>query len=98
MRTLVYCVTGDFHLLFSFSTSASSSQATLWLFLNDIHSSYPYDMKVIVIGIMIVIENDNDNDMISRVSQKNQKSEFCYATNPSGFHRLAEPPKKISAL
>ena len=33
-----------------------------------------------------------------RVSQKNQKSEFCYATNPSGFHRLDEPPKKNSAL
>ena len=36
--------------------------------------------------------------MYTRVSQKNQKSEFCYATNPSGFHRLAEPPKKVSAL
>ena len=33
--------------------------------------------------------------VIIRVSQKNQKSEFCYATNPSGFHRLAEPPKKF---
>ena len=33
-----------------------------------------------------------------RVAQKNQKSEFWYATNPSGFHRLDEPPKKISAL
>ena len=30
-----------------------------------------------------------------RVSQKKQKSEFWYATNPSGFHRLDEPPKKI---
>ena len=36
--------------------------------------------------------------MFNRVSQKNQKSEFCYATNPSGFHRLDEPPKKNSAL
>ena len=34
----------------------------------------------------------------SRVSQKTQKSEFCFATNPSGFHRLDEPPEKISAL
>ena len=34
----------------------------------------------------------------NRVSQKNQKSEFCFATNPSGFHRLDEPPEKISAL
>jgi len=33
-----------------------------------------------------------------RVSQKNQKSEFCNATYPSGFHRLDEPPEKISAL
>ena len=34
----------------------------------------------------------------TRVSQKKQKSEFCYATNPSGFHRLDEPPGKNSAL
>ena len=33
-----------------------------------------------------------------RVSQNDQKSKFWYATNPSGFHRLDEPPKKISAL
>ena len=33
-----------------------------------------------------------------RVPQKIQKSEFCYATNPSGFHRLDEPPEKKSAL
>ena len=33
-----------------------------------------------------------------RVSQKNQKSEFCFATKPTGFHRLDEPPEKISAL
>ena len=38
------------------------------------------------------------NTLHNRVSQKNQKSEFCYATNPSGFHRLDEPPKKNSAL
>ena len=38
------------------------------------------------------------NIMFSRVSQKNQKSEFCFATNPTGFHRLDEPPEKISAL
>ena len=36
--------------------------------------------------------------MRSRVSQKNQKSKFWYATNPSGFHRLDEPPEKNSAL
>ena len=36
--------------------------------------------------------------MLIRVSQKNQKYEFCFATNPSGFHRLDEPPEKISAL
>ena len=36
--------------------------------------------------------------LYNRVSQKNQKSEFCFVTNPSGFHRLDEPPEKISAL
>ena len=34
----------------------------------------------------------------NRVSQKNQKSKFCFATNPTGFHRLDEPPEKFSAL
>ena len=34
----------------------------------------------------------------TRVSQKTQKSEFCFATNPTGFHRLDEPPEKNSAL
>ena len=29
--------------------------------------------------------------LYTRVSQKNQKSKFWYATNPSGFHRLDEP-------
>ena len=33
-----------------------------------------------------------------RVSQKKQKSEFWYTTNPTGFHRLDEPPEKVSAL
>ena len=33
-----------------------------------------------------------------RVSQKNQKSEFWNVPYPSGFHRLDEPPEKISAL
>ena len=33
-----------------------------------------------------------------RVSQKTQKSEFWNVTYPSGFHRLDEPPEKISAL
>ena len=33
--------------------------------------------------------------MCVRVSQKTQKSEFCFATNPSGFHSLDEPPEKI---
>ena len=33
-----------------------------------------------------------------RVSQKIQKSEFWNVTYPSGFHRLDEPPEKISAL
>ena len=36
--------------------------------------------------------------LITRVSQKTQKSEFWFATNPTGFHRLDEPPEKISAL
>ena len=36
--------------------------------------------------------------LCSRVSQKNQKSKFWYATNPSGVHRLDEPPEKNSAL
>ena len=34
----------------------------------------------------------------ARVSQKTQKSEFWNVTYPSGFHRLDEPPEKISAL
>ena len=34
----------------------------------------------------------------TRVSQKKQKSEFCFATKPTDFHRLDEPPEKISAL
>ena len=33
--------------------------------------------------------------LYNRVSQKKQKSEFWYATNPSGFHRLDEPPEKF---
>ena len=36
--------------------------------------------------------------MATRVSQKIQKSEFWNVTYPSGFHRLDEPPEKISAL
>ena len=36
--------------------------------------------------------------MMIRVSQKNKKSEFCFATKPTGFHRLDEPLEKISAL
>ena len=38
------------------------------------------------------------NAVCIRVSQKNQKSEFWNVTYPSGFHRLDEPPEKISAL
>ena len=34
----------------------------------------------------------------TRVSQKTKKSEFCFATNPTGFHRLDEPLEKFSAL
>ena len=30
--------------------------------------------------------------------QKNQKAEFWYATYPTGFHRLDEPPEQFSAL
>ena len=33
-----------------------------------------------------------------RVSQKIQKSKFWNGLYPSGFHRLDEPPEKISAL
>ena len=33
--------------------------------------------------------------MDSRVPQKNQKSEFCFATKPTCFHRLDEPPEKF---
>ena len=36
--------------------------------------------------------------MNTRVSQKHQKSKFCFATKPTDFHRLDEPPEKISAL
>ena len=32
--------------------------------------------------------------VLSRVSQKKQKSELCFATKPTGFHRLDEPPEK----
>ena len=39
-----------------------------------------------------------EGSMLTRVSQKKQKSEFWYATYPSGFHKLGEPPEKISAL
>ena len=39
-----------------------------------------------------------DQGLYTWVSQKKQKSEFWYATNPSGFHKLDEPPKKISSL
>ena len=39
-----------------------------------------------------------NTSMPSRVSQKKQKSEFWYATNPTGFHKLDEPPKIFSAL
>ena len=51
-------------------------------------------------GAHCVVESNVNYQVrvIIRVSQKNQKSEFCYATNPSGFHRLDEPPKKNSAL
>ena len=35
-------------------------------------------------------------NIYSRVSQKIQKSEFWNVTYPSGFHRLDEPPEKIS--
>ena len=43
-------------------------------------------------------QGHSDVNLPSRVSQKNQKSEFCFATKPTGFHRLDEPPEKISAL
>ena len=36
--------------------------------------------------------------LVCGVSQKKQKSEFCFATNLTGFHRLDEPPEKISPL
>ena len=41
---------------------------------------------------------EGERFMYNRVSQKNQKSEFYFATNPTGFQRLDEPPEKISAL
>ena len=43
-------------------------------------------------------ERMTSREMYIRVSQKIQKSEFWNATYPSGFHRLDEPPEKISAL
>ena len=48
---------------------------------------------VVIIMIIMLMKM-----MVIRVSQKNQKSEFCFATKPTGFHRLDEPPEKISAL
>ena len=45
-----------------------------------------------------IITDQSHKCLWSRVSQKNQKSEFCFATKPTGFHRLDEPPEKISAL
>ena len=45
-----------------------------------------------MMGILVHLQ------LYTRVSQKTQKSEFCFATKPTGFHRLDEPPEKISAL
>ena len=36
--------------------------------------------------------------VVCAVSQKKQKSEFRYATNPTGCHRLDEPPEFFLAL
>ena len=45
-----------------------------------------------------IVFSTPEEELRIRVSQKNQKSEFCFATKPTGFHRLDEPPEKISAL
>ena len=50
-------------------------------------------MAVLCILVFLVTKTSS-----ARVSQKKQKSKFWYATNPSGFHRLDEPPGKNSAL
>ena len=42
--------------------------------------------------------HEKEVELVIRVSQKIQKSEFWNVTYPSGFHRLDEPPEKISAL
>ena len=54
-------------------------------------------MMMVVVVVMLVVMMLVVIMMI-RVSQKIQKSEFWNATYPSGFHRLDEPPEKISAL
>ena len=36
-------------------------------------------------------------NLFSRVSQRDQKSEFWYVTYPTGSHRLDEPPEQFSA-
>ena len=36
--------------------------------------------------------------LLTGCPKKKQKSEFWNVTYPSGFHRLDEPPEKISAL
>ena len=56
-------------------------------------NSLSFTTNVISAVIMML-----DMVMITRVSQKKQKSEFWNITYPSGYHRLDVAPEKISAL
>ena len=69
-----------------FGTHCSQEYLTNWYF--------------IIVNVMLYLEEWvirmsewRRSPVYSRVSQKNQKSEFCFATKPSGFHRLDEPPE-----
>ena len=52
-----------------------------------------------ITDMSLIIQSKGESTIVeNRVSQKNQKSEFWNVPYPSGFHRLDEPPEKISAL
>ena len=63
---------------------------------NKHHDNAAYDMFERIFCFSKTRQNQPSINI--RVSQKKQKSKFCFATKPAGFHRLDEPPEKISAL
>ena len=48
----------------------------------------------LVQSLVMIFDSSVGDGVGSRVSQKNQKSEFWNVTYPSGFHRLDEPPTR----